>query len=42
MTLRCRSGNRSGQAAEYLFGVGFADVVILDDCVLAPQPVVDH
>lgn len=42
VVLLCRSGNRSGQAAEYLIGVGFADVVNLVGGMLAYQPVVDH
>lgn len=35
VVLLCRSGNRSGQAAAYLSGVGFTDVVNLDGGMLA-------
>lgn len=33
----CRSGNRSGRAAEYLHGVGFRDVVNLEGGMLAVE-----
>lgn len=33
--LLCRSGNRSGQAAAYLSGAGFTDVINLDGGMLA-------
>jgi rhodanese-related sulfurtransferase len=42
VVLLCRSGNRSGQAAAYLLGVGFADVVNLVGGMLAYQSVVDQ
>jgi rhodanese-related sulfurtransferase len=35
VVLLCRSGNRSGQAAEFLTGAGFADVVNLAGGMLA-------
>ena len=35
VVLLCRSGGRSGQAAEFLTGVGFADVVNLVGGMLA-------